>query len=110
MLAEVRGLVALQDLELFDRLVVHQDREAHQAWHAGLAAVSPQCPCSLAAPQVHDLGHGTRALVSLRKCAPLWDMFSYSGQSGPTGRLLPSWSGWSACLLVQGQETGSKPV
>ncbi|XP_029685463.1 whirlin-like isoform X2 [Takifugu rubripes] len=70
MLAEVRSLVALQDLELFDRLVVHHDREAHQAWHGGLGTVPPQCPCSLAAPQIHDPGQSTRALAD--GCLGAW--------------------------------------
>lgn len=64
MLAEVRSLVALQDLEMFDRLVVHHDREVHQAWPGGLGA-DPQCPCSLQAPQIHHPGHSTSLLVSL---------------------------------------------
>lgn len=64
MLAEVRSLVALQDLELFDRLVVHHDREAHQAWLGGLGAAT-QCPCSLPAPQIHDPGLSASVLVSL---------------------------------------------
>ncbi|CAF90875.1 unnamed protein product, partial [Tetraodon nigroviridis] len=35
MLAEVRSLVALQDLEVFDRLVLHHHREVHQSWPGG---------------------------------------------------------------------------
>lgn len=61
MLAEVRSLVALQDLELFDRLVVHHDL---QAWPGGLGA-APQCACSLPAPQDHEPGHSASLVVSL---------------------------------------------
>lgn len=41
MLAEVRSLVAPQDLEIFDRLVLHREREAHQSWHGGLGVLHP---------------------------------------------------------------------
>lgn len=109
MLAEVRSLVALQDLELFDRLVVHHDREAHQAWHGGLGTVPPQCPCSLAAPQIHDPGQSTRALVSLSKCAPLWEMVSYSGHSVLLANC--SHPGVAALVLVNlCWSSGRKPV
>lgn len=52
--------MALQDLEMFDRLVLHQDRELHQAW----PGASPLCPCSLQPPQVHHPGHSCSLLVS----------------------------------------------
>lgn len=83
MLAEVRSLVALQDLELFDRLVVHQDREGHQAWPGGLGAGPSQCPCSLAPPQIHNPGQIAGAGVSLSKHAAGWETFSWSGRSSP---------------------------
>lgn len=41
MLSEVRSLVAPQDLEVFDRLVLHREREAHQSWHGGLGVLHP---------------------------------------------------------------------
>uniref|UniRef100_A0A8D3DUP2 Whirlin b n=1 Tax=Scophthalmus maximus TaxID=52904 RepID=A0A8D3DUP2_SCOMX len=44
MLSEVRSLVLPQDLELYDRLVLHREREAHQAWHGGLGVLpAPAC-------------------------------------------------------------------
>lgn len=57
MLSEVRSLVASQDLELYDRLVLHREREAHQAWHGGLGVLHPQGHCNHAAPVIHDAGH-----------------------------------------------------
>nr|XP_033946542.1 whirlin-like [Pseudochaenichthys georgianus] len=42
MLADVRSLVAPLDLELYDRLVLHREREAHQAWHGGPGVLHPQ--------------------------------------------------------------------
>lgn len=42
MLADVRSLVAPLDLELYDRLVLHREREAHQAWHGGPGVLYPQ--------------------------------------------------------------------
>ncbi|XP_071337943.1 whirlin [Trachinotus anak] len=57
MLSEVRSLVAPQDLELYDRLVLHREREAHQPWHGGLGVPHLQSHCSHAAPPViHDAG------------------------------------------------------
>ncbi|KAL0979069.1 hypothetical protein UPYG_G00180140 [Umbra pygmaea] len=41
LLSEVRGLVSPQDLELFDRLVLHREREALKAWHGGIGAPQP---------------------------------------------------------------------
>ncbi|XP_034548123.1 whirlin-like [Notolabrus celidotus] len=58
MFAEVRSMVAPQDLELYDRLVLHREREAHQAWHGGIGVMHPQAHFTNAAPVVHDPGHG----------------------------------------------------
>uniref|UniRef100_A0A672Z1Q6 Whirlin n=1 Tax=Sphaeramia orbicularis TaxID=375764 RepID=A0A672Z1Q6_9TELE len=63
MLSEVRGLVAPQDLELYDRLVLHREREAHQAWHGGLGVLHPQGHCIHTASVSHDTGHTTAAQV-----------------------------------------------
>ncbi|XP_076587084.1 whirlin isoform X1 [Chaetodon auriga] len=57
MLSEVRSLVAPQDLELYDRLVLHREREAHQAWRGGLGVMHPQAHCNHAAPVIHNAGH-----------------------------------------------------
>ncbi|XP_047237181.1 whirlin isoform X3 [Girardinichthys multiradiatus] len=56
MLSEVRSLVAPQDLEVYDRLVLHHRREAHQAWQGGLKVLHPSGHCNLAAPVIHDAG------------------------------------------------------
>ncbi len=63
MLSEVRSLVAPQDLELYDRLVLHREKEAHQAWHGGLGVLHPQGHCNHAAHVIHDAGHTAPATV-----------------------------------------------
>lgn len=63
MLSDVRSLVAPQDLELYDRLVLHREREAHQAWHGGLGVLHPQSHCNRTAPVIHDAGHTIPATV-----------------------------------------------
>ncbi|XP_060893420.1 whirlin-like isoform X2 [Labrus mixtus] len=57
MLSEVRSMVAPQDLELYDRLVLHRERETHQAWHGGIGVMHPQAHCTHTAPVAHDAGH-----------------------------------------------------
>ncbi|XP_068167055.1 whirlin-like [Antennarius striatus] len=51
MLSEVRSLVASQDLELYDRLVVNRDREAYQNLHGGLGLTGH---CSYTAPVMQN--------------------------------------------------------
>lgn len=63
MLSEVRSLVAPQDLELYDGLVLHCEREAHQAWHGGLGVLHPQSHGNHIAPVIHDAGHTVPATV-----------------------------------------------
>ncbi|KAM8886631.1 whirlin isoform 3-T3 [Spinachia spinachia] len=57
MLFELRSLVAPQDLELYDRLVLHREREANQTWHGGLRVPHPPVNCSHSASVVHDADH-----------------------------------------------------
>ncbi|XP_033474415.2 whirlin isoform X1 [Epinephelus lanceolatus] len=57
MLSEVRSLVAPQDLELYDRLVLHREREANQAWHGGLGVMHPQGHCNHSSTVIHDGGN-----------------------------------------------------
>ncbi|XP_040898360.1 whirlin-like [Toxotes jaculatrix] len=63
MLSEVRSLVAPQDLEFYDRLVLHREREAHQAFHGGLGLMHPQGHCNHTAPATHDGGHTVPAMT-----------------------------------------------
>ncbi|KAK7933407.1 hypothetical protein WMY93_004303 [Mugilogobius chulae] len=55
---EVRGLVSAQDLEVFDRLVLHRQREVTQAFHGGLGVLRApgHCPhlrtCRRASPRL----------------------------------------------------------
>ncbi|MEQ2238028.1 hypothetical protein ILYODFUR_029165 [Ilyodon furcidens] len=63
MLSEVRSLVAPQDLEVYDRLVLHHRREAHQAWQGGLKVLHPSGHCNLAAPVIYDAGQPIRSVA-----------------------------------------------
>ncbi|XP_051278245.1 whirlin isoform X3 [Dicentrarchus labrax] len=80
MLSEVRSLVAPQDLELYDRLVLHREREAHQAWHGGLGVLHPQGHCNHATPVIHDTGHTVPATGEMQA----------SGESPPPFRAAQS--------------------
>lgn len=64
MLSEVRSLVTPQDLELYDRLVLHREREAHQPWHGGLGVPHLQGHCNHTAPVIHDAGQSVPATVN----------------------------------------------
>ncbi|XP_070761045.1 whirlin-like [Enoplosus armatus] len=79
MLSEVRSLVAPQDLELYDRLVLHHEREAHHAWHGGLGVLHPQGHCNHEAPVIHDAGH----------TVPAMDEMQASAESPPPFRTAP---------------------
>ncbi|XP_039902464.1 whirlin-like isoform X3 [Simochromis diagramma] len=54
MLSEMRRLVAPQDLDVYDRLVLHHGRESHQSWRGGLEVWQSQGHCSHIAPVIHD--------------------------------------------------------
>lgn len=64
MLSEVRSLVAPQDLEVYDNLVLHRQREAHQAWQGGHRVLHPPGHCDHAGPALHDAGQTNRPAVS----------------------------------------------
>ncbi|XP_034025510.1 whirlin-like [Thalassophryne amazonica] len=59
MLSEVRSLVAPHDLEVYDRLVLHREREAHQVWHEGLGVLQPQNHCVHAETMTPNAAHTT---------------------------------------------------
>ncbi|XP_029365691.1 whirlin [Echeneis naucrates] len=65
MLSEVRDLVAPQDVELYDRLVLHQQQEVHQPWHRGLGVQHFQGHFSLAAPMTRDAGQNITATTDI---------------------------------------------
>jgi hypothetical protein len=46
LLSEVRSQVAPQELELYDGLVLHREREALKAWHGGMGSLHPVHPYS----------------------------------------------------------------
>ena len=50
--------MASQDLEMYDRLVVNNEREAHQTWHGG-----PQGHYNQAALGIHDARYTISAVV-----------------------------------------------
>ncbi|XP_072289190.1 whirlin-like [Eucyclogobius newberryi] len=58
LLSEVRALVSAQDLEAFDRLVLHRQREVTQAFHGGLGVLRApgHCPHQSAGHTGHT-GH-----------------------------------------------------
>ncbi|KAM9858191.1 whirlin [Aulostomus maculatus] len=73
MLSEVRSLVAPQDLEFYDRLVLHREREAHQTWHGGLGVLQPQGHYIHASSVIPDAAHPV----------PATDEVQASGESSP---------------------------
>lgn len=70
MLSEVRSLVAPQDLEVYDKLVVQHGRKAHQTWHGGLGVLHTKDHCNHATPVSHDVGHTIPASVGLLSIIP----------------------------------------
>lgn len=65
LLCEVRSLVASHDLELYDRLVLTREREAHQAWQGGLGVFHPPGHCNHAASVIQTTGNSILPLVDL---------------------------------------------
>lgn len=65
MLSDVRSLVAPQDLELYDRLVLHREREAHQAWQGGLGGLHLPGHCNHAASVMQTAGSTLLPMVSV---------------------------------------------
>lgn len=55
--------MAPQDLELYDRLVLHREREAHQSWHGGVGLPHPQDHFNYTAPMSHDAGQTIPSMV-----------------------------------------------
>lgn len=63
-------MVAPQDLELYDRLVLHREREANQAWHGGLGVMHPQGHCNHSSTVIHDVGNTVPATVNPSSTIP----------------------------------------
>ncbi|KAM9391537.1 whirlin [Pholidichthys leucotaenia] len=61
MLSEVRALVAPQDLELYDGLVLHHQREAHQVMHGSPGVVHPQGHCNHMG--IHEAAHSIPIMI-----------------------------------------------
>lgn len=70
MLSEIRSLVATQDLEVYDKLVLHRQMEAHHPWQGGLRVLHPSSHCSHAAPVKHDAGQTTHPGVTFLSRIP----------------------------------------
>ncbi|XP_008283386.1 whirlin [Stegastes partitus] len=66
MLSEVRSLVAPEDLELYDRLVLHREREAHMTWYGGLGVLHSQGLCNHPASVISDTGHTVSAMDGMQ--------------------------------------------
>ncbi|KAK2902624.1 whirlin isoform X2 [Channa argus] len=79
MLSEVRGLVAPQDQELYDRLVLRHEREANHAWHAGLGVQHTEGHINPMIPVMLDAGY----------TVPAMDEMQASGDSSPLFRAAP---------------------
>ncbi|XP_068455043.1 whirlin [Clinocottus analis] len=91
MLSEVRSLVAPQDLQLYDRLVLHREREeAHQSWHRGPGAPHAQGHCDHAASVLHAADH----------TLPATDEMQASDESSPFSK--------TALFLAQSQPSKEK--
>uniref|UniRef100_A0A3B3YKW5 PDZ domain-containing protein n=1 Tax=Poecilia mexicana TaxID=48701 RepID=A0A3B3YKW5_9TELE len=70
LLSEVRSLVAPQDLEVYDSLVLHHQREAHQAWQGGLRVLHPSGHSSHPALVIHDAGQISHPVVTSLSVIP----------------------------------------
>uniref|UniRef100_A0A3B5ANZ1 Whirlin-like n=1 Tax=Stegastes partitus TaxID=144197 RepID=A0A3B5ANZ1_9TELE len=87
MLSEVRSLVAPEDLELYDRLVLHREREAHMTWYGGLGVLHSQGLCNHPASVISDTGHTVSSLKSLpttHQHSPTSAQHAYAGASHHT--------------------------
>lgn len=83
MLSEVRSLVAPHDLEIYDRLVQHREKEARQAWQGGLGVLHPS-------------GQGSPAGSVI---APVWPQFLTFTAPGCSGFMTVHEGSWSAIIF-----------
>ncbi|XP_036792237.1 whirlin [Oncorhynchus mykiss] len=70
LLSEVRSQVAPQELELYDGLVLHREREALKAWHGGIGSLHPVHPysrCLHAEPSASHIHSNPATLCSAKK-------------------------------------------
>ncbi|XP_026176745.1 whirlin-like, partial [Mastacembelus armatus] len=89
MFSEMRSLVAPQDLEVYDRLVLHHEREAHQTLHGNMGVLNPHGNSNQVAPVIHDIGHNVPAVVS-GESPPLFRAASFQAQSRQSRSRKPS--------------------
>uniref|UniRef100_A0A087XTL9 Whirlin n=1 Tax=Poecilia formosa TaxID=48698 RepID=A0A087XTL9_POEFO len=82
LLSEVRSLVAPQDLEVYDSLVLHHQREAHQAWQGGLRVLHPSGHSSHPALVIHDAGQISHPVVTALSVIPD-DLFTEENEAAP---------------------------
>lgn len=66
LLSEVRSLVALQDLELYDGLVLHREREALKAWHGEKGTLHPHSRCVHTEPLASHSHYNPTTLCSAK--------------------------------------------
>ncbi|XP_062310641.1 whirlin isoform X1 [Osmerus eperlanus] len=75
LLSDVRSLVAPQDLDLYDGLVLRREREALRAWHGGLGVGHPRSRCPHEAspgqqtPAMNECSHGSSKQVEPQETA-----------------------------------------
>ncbi|XP_052335905.1 whirlin-like [Oncorhynchus keta] len=72
LLSEVRSQVAPQELELYDGLVLHREREALKAWHGGMGSLHPVHPysrCIHAEPSASHSHSNPATLCSTKECS-----------------------------------------
>lgn len=77
MLSEVRSLVAAQDQDFYDRLVLHRERRAPQACHGSLEVSHPESHHNHIVPVILDVGHTIPAMVTWQLFCPQGQLFSY---------------------------------
>ncbi|XP_031662410.1 whirlin isoform X1 [Oncorhynchus kisutch] len=70
LLSEVRSLVAPQDLELYDGLVLHREREALKAWHGETGTLHPHSHCVHTEPSAsHSHSNPTTLCSAKHECS-----------------------------------------
>ncbi|XP_038854426.1 whirlin-like [Salvelinus namaycush] len=70
LLSEVRSLVAPQDLELYDGLVLHREREGLKAWHGEKGTLHPHSHCVHTEPSAsHSHSNPTTLCSAKHECS-----------------------------------------
>ncbi|XP_045081425.1 whirlin-like [Coregonus clupeaformis] len=90
LLSEVRSLVAPQDLELYDGLVLHREREALKAWHGEKGTLHPHSRCVHTEPSAsHNHSNPTTGKKEVQSTAESPPSFKPSLPPGHTQTRYP---------------------